>query len=31
VLKMLQDYRDVREYWHPEDEMGGDGVTYVEF
>jgi len=31
VLKLLQDYRDVREYWHPEDEMGGDGVTYVEF
>lgn len=31
VLKIIRDYRDVREYWHPEDEMGGDGVTYVEF
>ena len=30
VLKIIKDYRDVREYWHPEDEMGGDGVTYVE-
>ena len=31
VLKIIREYRDVREYWHPEDEMGGDGVTYVEF
>jgi DNA mismatch repair protein MutS2 len=30
VIKIIRDYRDVREYWHPEDEMGGDGVTYVE-
>lgn len=30
VLKTIKEYRDVREYWHPEDEMGGDGVTYVE-
>jgi len=30
VLRIIKDYRDVREYWHPEDEMGGDGVTYVE-
>lgn len=31
VLKIIRDYKDVREYWHPEDEMGGDGVTFVEF
>ncbi len=30
VIKIIKDYRDVREYWHPEDEMGGDGVTFVE-
>ena len=31
VLKIIREYNDVREYWHPEDEMGGDGVTFVEF
>ncbi len=31
VLKIIRDYKDVREYWHPEDEMGGDGVTFIEF
>ena len=31
VLGIIRDYKDVREYWHPEDEMGGDGVTFVEF
>ncbi len=31
VLKIIRDYKDVSEYWHPEDEMGGDGVTFVEF
>lgn len=31
VLKIVRSYKDVREYWHPEDEMGGDGVTFVEF
>lgn len=31
VLKIIRDYHDVRKYWHPEDEMGGDGVTFVEF
>jgi len=31
VLKKLREYRDVREYYHPEDEMGGDGVTFVKF
>lgn len=30
VLKIIRDYRDVRKYWHPEDEQGGDGVTYIE-
>ncbi|MDF1697453.1 MAG: Smr/MutS family protein [Saprospiraceae bacterium] len=30
VLRIIREYNDVREYWHPEDEMGGDGVTYVE-
>ena len=30
VLKKIREYRDVKEYWHPEDEMGGDGVTFVE-
>ena len=31
VLKIIGEYNDVRKYWHPEDEMGGDGVTFVEF
>jgi len=30
VLKIIKEYRDVRKYWHPEDEAGGDGVTYIE-
>ena len=31
VLAKLREYKDVREYWHPVDERGGDGVTMVEF
>jgi DNA mismatch repair protein MutS2 len=29
VRKMLQGYKDVKEFWNPEPEMGGEGVTIV--
>ncbi len=31
VLSKLKEYKDVKKIWHPEDEEGGQGVTYVEF
>jgi DNA mismatch repair protein MutS2 len=30
VRKLLQQYKDVREIWHPAHEQGGDGVTMVK-
>lgn len=30
VMQKLKEYKDVKEIWHPEDEMGGDGITFVE-
>lgn len=29
VRKMLQQYKDVKEIWHPDPEQGGEGVTLV--
>jgi DNA mismatch repair protein MutS2 len=31
VRKLLKQYKDVKEVWHPEPEQGGEGVTYVKF
>jgi len=31
VKKKLREYKDVKKIWHPEDDMGGRGVTYVDF
>jgi DNA mismatch repair protein MutS2 len=31
VKKLLRQYRDVKEVWHPEPEQGGEGVTLVRF
>jgi len=31
ILKKLKEYNDITNIWHPEDEGGGLGVTYVDF
>lgn len=31
VKKMLKQYKDVKEVWHPDPEQGGEGVTLVRF
>ncbi len=31
VKKMLKQYKDVKEFWHPEPDQGGEGVTLVRF
>ncbi len=31
VKKMLKQYKDVKEFWHPEPDQGGEGVTLVKF
>ena len=31
VLKKIREYRDVKEFFHPPQEAGGDGVTIVNF
>ena len=31
VRKMLKQYKDVKEVWHPAPEQGGEGVTLVKF
>ncbi|MFZ1750872.1 MAG: Smr/MutS family protein [Saprospiraceae bacterium] len=31
VKKMLRQYKDVKEIWHPDPEQGGEGVTLVRF
>lgn len=31
VKKMLRQYKDVKEFWHPEPDQGGEGVTLVKF
>lgn len=30
VHKMLREYKDIKKVWHPEPELGGEGVTYVQ-
>ncbi len=31
VLQKLKEYKDVKRVWHPEENDGGNGVTYVDF
>ncbi|MCZ2339485.1 MAG: Smr/MutS family protein [Chitinophagales bacterium] len=31
VHKMLKQYKDIKEIWHPDPEQGGEGVTLVRF
>ncbi len=31
VRRLLKQYKDIREIWHPEPEQGGEGVTFVRF
>ena len=31
VKKLLRQYKDVKEFWHPEPEQGGEGVTLARF
>lgn len=31
VWKVLKQYKDIKKYWHPEMDQGGDGVTLVQF
>ncbi len=30
VHAKFKEYRDIKEYYHPEEKLGGDGVTYVK-
>ncbi len=30
VHSKFKEYRDIKEYWHPEEKLGGEGVTYVK-
>ncbi len=30
VLRKMKEYSDLKSYWHPADEQGGDGVTYIK-
>jgi len=30
VREILKEYKDVQKIWHPEEEFGGRGVTYIE-
>lgn len=31
VHKMLKQYKDIKEIWHPDPEQGGEGVTLIRF
>lgn len=31
VRKLLKQYKDIKEIWHPEPDQGGEGVTFVRF
>lgn len=31
VWKVLRQYKDIKKFWHPEMDQGGDGVTLVQF
>ncbi len=30
VHSKFKEYKDIKEFWHPEDNLGGEGVTYVK-
>jgi DNA mismatch repair protein MutS2 len=30
VHTKFKEYKDIKEYWHPEENLGGEGVTYVK-
>jgi DNA mismatch repair protein MutS2 len=30
VYAKIKEYKDIKEYWHPEENLGGEGVTYVK-
>ncbi len=30
VISKIKEYRDIKSYWHPEEEFGGEGVTIIE-
>ena len=30
VISKVKEYRDLESYWHPSDEMGGDGITMIK-
>ncbi|MFM2394145.1 MAG: hypothetical protein RLZZ546_2127, partial [Bacteroidota bacterium] len=30
VHQKFKEYKDIKEYWHPEENLGGEGVTYVK-
>jgi len=30
VLRKMKEYSDLKSHWHPADEAGGDGVTYIK-
>lgn len=30
VHQKLKEYKDIKEYFHPEDNLGGEGITYVK-
>jgi DNA mismatch repair protein MutS2 len=30
VYAKFKEYKDIKEYWHPEENLGGEGVTYVK-
>ncbi|MBK8699976.1 MAG: Smr/MutS family protein [Saprospiraceae bacterium] len=29
VQEKFREYKDIKSYWHPEEKLGGEGVTYV--
>ena len=29
VHAKFKEYKDIKKYWHPEEQLGGEGVTYV--
>jgi DNA mismatch repair protein MutS2 len=30
VIAKFKEYKDIKEYWHPEENLGGEGITYVK-
>ena len=31
LWQKVKEYKDIRRTWHPEEEYGGTGVTYISF